>query len=235
MSPGVVDDHHLHSRGPVVVGHPFGVDEIPYQSGIQAAQSHVTASGGSHGPGEAPPVAVEHGKGPQVGGLGRQARDDHLVERIEIGAPISVLHSFRTTGRARGVIYRDCLLLVLESAGGWLGRRLLEELLIFIDRTTRACTADHRAYSSDRSSGVTSGSSSTSSRRNRSPPLADVPDLAAREPVVDRHQNSPSGGDAEVGLQHGRRVEQQGGDAVPFAKASPGQAVGSPGACSAKS
>ena len=56
----------------------------------------------------------------------------------------------------------------------------------------------------------------------------DVPDLGAGQAVVDRDEDPARRGHAEMGLEHGRRVEQQRGDAVSLGQARRPERVGEP-------
>ena len=64
VSLGMVHQEDLHRGSAVVMGHAFGLKELPDRAGIQLAQADMRAPDGCHRPGEAPAIAVEHRQRP---------------------------------------------------------------------------------------------------------------------------------------------------------------------------
>ena len=218
VRPGMVDDHQLDGRGPVVVRDPLAVDQLPDQPGVHRAHGHVACRDRGDRPREAPAVAVEHRQRPQVGRIGAQAGHDHLAHRVQVRAAVGVLHPLGLPRGPRGVVDRDRLFLVLQPARRPHRRRAGQELLVRVPGHAGVVTADH---------GHPGQAGRLGDRREsrveqqvlRAAVLQDVPDLGAGQAVVDRDQDPARGRHAEMGLQHGRRVEQQRGDAVALGQA----------------
>src|SRR5262249_46612961 len=91
VRPGVVPDHKLDRGCTVIVGHAFGVDELPGEFGVHRAHGHMSRRDRGDGPGEAPAVAVEHRQRPQVYRVGAHAGVDYLAECVQVCAAVGVL------------------------------------------------------------------------------------------------------------------------------------------------
>ena len=226
----VVDDHQLHGRGAVEVGDALGVDQVPDQVRLDLADRQVPAGDRGDAPGEAPAVAVEHRLQPEEDGLGRQPGHESLVERVQVGAAIRVLHALRPARRARRVVDRDRLLLVFEPALRLLGRRRSEEILVRVSGGARVVDPDHvDAGEVERLDEL--GELRVEQERAGARVAQDVLDLGAREPRVDRDEDPAGGRNAEVRLQHRGAVGQERRDPVAFAQTGGAEPVGeAPGA-----
>ena len=223
----MVDDHQLDGRGPVVVRDPLAVDQLPDELGVHRAHGHVARRDRGDRPREAPAVAVEHRQRPQVGRVVAQAGHDHLVQRVQVRAAVGVLHPLGPPGGPGGVVDRDRLFLMLQPARRPHRRRAGQELLVRVPGHAGVVTADHGhpgqvgRLGDRREPGV-------EQQVLRAAVLQDVPDLGAGQAVVDRDEDPARRGHAEMGLQHGRRVEQQRGDAFSLGQARRPERVGEP-------
>ena len=63
---GMMNDADVYGRGTVVVRHALRLEELPDPARFHAPQADMPAGDRGHRPGEAPSVAVEHRKRPQV-------------------------------------------------------------------------------------------------------------------------------------------------------------------------
>ena len=59
---------------------------------------------------------MEHGQRPEIDGLRAQPKGHQIAQRVQIGPPVMIDHALRVAGRARGVVQRQRLPLVVETA-----------------------------------------------------------------------------------------------------------------------
>src|SRR5260221_4477963 len=137
----MVPQENLYGGCAVIVCNSFLLKELPHQSGINLAQADMRTSHGSHGPGKAPAIAMEHRQRPEIYPLAVHAGRDDFGERVEVGATSGVHDAFRIAGGARGVVDRNRLILIFEPAHYRLWRSLSKEPFVgIIGRATIADT-----------------------------------------------------------------------------------------------
>ena len=101
---------------------------------VRLAQADVTSAGGGHGPGEAPAVAVEHRKRPEVDAALGQLMLDDFADRVDPGAAVGEHHALGKAGGAGGVVDGDAGVLVGDrSAAGQGYGRASQERLVIVD------------------------------------------------------------------------------------------------------
>ena len=81
-------------------------------------------------PGEAPAVAMEHGQGPQVDGMGRQVPLDDVAHGVQIGAPVAIDHALGVARGAGGIVQRDRLPFIPRRVPGMVVIAGLQEGLV---------------------------------------------------------------------------------------------------------
>src|SRR5258708_20748459 len=129
---GMVHQENLYGGCAVIVCNSFLLKELPHQSGINLAQADMRTSHGSHGPGKAPAIAMEHWQRPQIDTLAVHAGRDDFGERVEVGATSRVHDAFRIAGGARGVVDRNRLVLIFQPAHYRLWRSLSKEPFVWL-------------------------------------------------------------------------------------------------------
>ena len=102
--------------------------ELPDPVGPDRSQAHVAPADRGDAPGRAPAVAVEHRQRPEVHGARAVLRVDHLAQRVEVGAAVGVDDALGPAGRARGVVDRDRVQLVLHRPRQRVVRAALEQV-----------------------------------------------------------------------------------------------------------
>src|SRR5437588_3260370 len=114
-------------------------------------------------------------------------------------AAIGVLHALRLSRGARGVVDRDGLLLVLEPALGHVGGRGGEEARVLIFGVIAVDTNYSEAGGRQRcDEGLELG---VEQEKTRAAVLEDLPNLRARQPVVDRDENPARRRNPEMRLE----------------------------------
>src|SRR5260221_12020322 len=139
----MVPQENLYGGCAVIVCNSFLLKELPHQSGIKLAQADMRASHGSHGPGKAPAIAMEHWQRPQIDTLAVHAGRDDFGERVEVGTTSRVHDAFRVAGGARGVVDRNRLVLIFEPALYRLWRPLSKERFVGIIGCATIADAHH--------------------------------------------------------------------------------------------
>ena len=180
-----------------------------------------------HRPGEAPAIAVEHGERPEIARLEVHARLDQLADGVHVRAAGAVHHAFRAARRARGVVDRDRLLLVLEPARDGRRRALGEKILVRIARRARVVHA-HDADTGEVERLDELGELGIDEEEARARVAEDIADLVRAEPRIDRHQDAARPGHAVVRLEHRGDVRAQEGDAVVLGEPGGAQGGGEP-------
>ena len=169
-------------------------------------------------PGEAPAVAVEHRKRPEVGALLGEAVVQRHRQRVEVRAAVVVHHPLGTPGGARGVVDGDDVVLVLQPGLDLVLAALGEERL----EIGREVDAAHRLGHLAEQVGQL--------RRVEDPArpgvLDDVGDVAGGQPGVDRDQDTAGLGHGEVGEQQRLAVQREEGDPVAAAQPAPAKRRG---------
>ena len=108
---GVRLEHHQHRRRPVQVGDPFLLEETPDQRRIDLGKADMPCACCSHGPGEAPAVAMKHRQRPQIDGAAIEPCVRQFGKRIQVRAAMCVHHALRSTGRPARVVDADRVVL----------------------------------------------------------------------------------------------------------------------------
>ncbi len=137
----LVDDADLNGWRRAVVGDPLRLEQLPDACRLNLSQADVRGRDGGDGPGIGPTVAVEHGEGPQVLCLVAHPDLDGVAERAQVRAAVGVHDTLRPPGGARGVVYGDRLLLVLEHALHGLWRPFGEKVLVGVSALARVVDA----------------------------------------------------------------------------------------------
>ena len=220
-------DADVHGRGAVVVRHALAVDQLPHAAGVDRALGDVARGHRGDGPGEAPAVAVEHRQRPEVGALGREPGHDDLGERVQVRAAVRVDDALGRPRRARRVVDRDRLLLVLEPARGPLGRARGEELLVGVVRPAAVVDA-HDVQRAQVERRELRRQRVVDEQRARARVAQDEVDLSGSEARVDGDQHAAGERHGVVRLEHGRGVGREHGDAIAMRHPARAQRVGEP-------
>src|ERR1700719_1391140 len=101
------------------MGHTLARDRLVNRRSLDPAQADMGAGHRRDRPREAPAAAVEHRQGPQIDRVLPHTPDEYFAECVTLGAVVVVDDTLGVAGRARSVVERDRLPLVL-------GRDLLE-------------------------------------------------------------------------------------------------------------
>jgi hypothetical protein len=96
----MVDQENLHGRRPVIVRHAFGFEHVPHKTWVNLPQTYMCSSNGSHRPGKAPSITVEHRERPQVDTVAVQPCLNDFSQRVQIGSTIGIHHAFRIASGA---------------------------------------------------------------------------------------------------------------------------------------
>ena len=67
------------------------LQELPDPFGLHGAKAHLVATDRRKSPGRAPPIAMEHGKRPQVHGLGAMLGVKQFTEAVQIRATMEYM------------------------------------------------------------------------------------------------------------------------------------------------
>ena len=153
-----VDQRGVNDRSAAVVRDLMFLDQIENFGSINLAQADIRARVGGHGPGESPAVAVEHRQRPQVHRVLRHAPGDDVADGVQVRAAVVVDDALGVAGRARGVVQRDGVPLVLRPQPGELRVALLQQRLVaglgVDDGNGRICLLDDRRDTRGRRSGA---------------------------------------------------------------------------------
>src|SRR6202165_3031971 len=101
--------------GRIVMPDPFVLKQTPDQVTIHLPEADMGAPNRGHGPGEAPPIAVEHRYRPQMDRLPIQAGFYDISQGVQVGASVRVHDALWPARRSRGVVDRNGFFLVLQS------------------------------------------------------------------------------------------------------------------------
>ena len=115
-SAGMVEEHVEHHRRAAEMRHAVLLDGVEDEAGIGPVDADMRPAGRGDGPAVAPAVAVEHGQGPEIDRLSREAEFQHVAERVQIGAAVVIDDPFRTSGGAGGVVEADGLPFIRDGA-----------------------------------------------------------------------------------------------------------------------
>ena len=96
---------------------PLVLDNAVHRLRFHPTQADVGPSNRCYRPGEAPPVGVEHGQGPQVHSGAIHPCFQGLPQCVQVGSPGVVLHPLRRSRRSRRVV--DCDGVQLNSLLEW--------------------------------------------------------------------------------------------------------------------
>src|SRR5690606_25084176 len=87
----MLSEHKEYGGSSTQVGHAFDVNSVPNFSRINTSETPVTGTGGSYRPRKAPPVCMEHRKGPQIRGTEIKSCVECHRERLKKCPPM-VIH-----------------------------------------------------------------------------------------------------------------------------------------------
>ena len=79
------------------------------------AETHNRARGGGDGPGETPPVAMEHRQGPQVNRLRSHFPGGDIGQRVQMSAAIVIHDPLGITRRPGSVVQADCIPFIVRG------------------------------------------------------------------------------------------------------------------------
>src|SRR2546426_2079098 len=209
----VVDDADVDGRRAAVVGDALLVDQLPDPGGLDLAEADMGAGDGGDAPGKTPAVAVEHRERPEVLRVEAHVRLDHLADRVEPRATVRVHDTLGTARRARGVVDRDRLVLVVEPALDRIRRAGREELLVGIAHRAGIVDA-HDPHARQVGRLHESLELVVHEKETRARVLEDVADLVRAEPRIDGDEDPAGGRHAEVCLEHRRDVRAEERDRV---------------------
>ena len=192
------------------------------------------AAVGADRPGEAPAVAVEHGKRPKIDRGMRHGPGDAIAKAVQIGSPVVIDDALGVAGRAGGVVERNRVPFVLGPGPVIIGIALCQQRLV-LDLADQVAAFLGRVVDIDdqRRRGCP-GKGVRDHRRERAvgeqhPDVGMVQNVRERggiEPVVQGAEHGTAHGNAVVRLQHRRRVGGHDRNRVALGDAAPGQRRG---------
>src|SRR5829696_8189174 len=201
----------LDRRGRAVVRDALVLEEFPDARRLDLPETYVRPRDGRHGPRKRPSVAVEHGEGPQVPCLVAHPDLDSVAQCAQIRPPVRVHHALRTPRGTRRVVDGDGFFFVFQHVGRGFRRAFGQVVRVWVSLLPGVVDA-HGLDTVDVSEQPFQFGVHEDGLRARV--LDDVGDLILAETGVDGDEHEPCGGYGEVGLQHGRRVGAEEGDAV---------------------
>ena len=231
--------HVEHDGRAAEMGHPFGLNALPHGQGLYLTEADAGGTDGRQGPGEAPPVAVEHGQRPQVNRVAGEPVLEAVADGVQQRAPVGVHDPFGAAGGAAGVINGDQLPLVLDGKRRLLGARGRQELLV-VAGALRAPTLaggqrrivhqDHVAQAAQLAPYRLQHARQAAIQQQHlaAGMLQDVGDFPAVEAGVDGDDHAPRQRYARMGFQHPRNIGRQHRDPALSRDPQGGQPVGEP-------
>ena len=112
---GRVDQHAQHHRRAAHMRHAILGDRGEDRRRLHAAETDMRAAGQRHRPGVGPAVAMEHRQRPEIDTARRQPERERIAAGIQIGAAVMQHDALRVAGRARRVVQRDRLPLIVRQ------------------------------------------------------------------------------------------------------------------------
>src|SRR6476646_2903985 len=108
--------HDEYRRCAIEVADIRFMEGLPYHCWVEFAQTAVYRARGSHGPREAPPIAVKHRQRPEKGAVAVEPCFHCHCQRLEISAAMVIHAAFWLSGGAACVIDREQPALVADLA-----------------------------------------------------------------------------------------------------------------------
>jgi hypothetical protein len=234
---GRVHEHAVHDGRAAVVRDAIRLDRIDDRLRLDLAQAHVHAGPCRDRPRKAPAVAVEHRQRPQVDRVLAHVPFEDVGDRVHRRAAVVVHDAFRVAGRAARVIERDGVPFV----GGQLpGKRRIaarEEVLVVDAADALHGAGEQRVRHVDGEQGRFPFAQRERLLHHASEFRVDdhgfrftvvqhERDRLRIEARVERIEHGACHGDAEMRLDHRRRVRQHHGHRVALADAIARQGTG---------
>ena len=126
-----VEQRRHHDRRAAQMGDLVVGDRVEDRRRAHRPQADMRAGDDRQRPRKAPAVAVEHRQRPQIDRVLLHAAGNHVADREQIGAAMMVDDALRIAGRARSVVERDSIPLVVRHPPGEIGVAGVQEILVF--------------------------------------------------------------------------------------------------------
>jgi len=214
-------DHGQDGRRGTEMGHSLLAHQSPDLAGIHRPQADVRTAGRSHGPGETPPVAVEHRQRPEVAAVRTQTRVECHREGLQVRTPVVVHDPLGSTGGTAGVVDRKQGPFVGTGDLRRCGSAQQDLVLALVPAGQHQTYARRPGYLGGLVGQLRSGDHDSGPRV-----LDDVDDLRHRESDVQGHQNRTAQGDPVVEFEHDVTVRAQRRHPVSRPDAQGGQQPG---------
>src|SRR5579859_1638740 len=109
---GMVHQENLDSRSAIIMCHALFLEEIPYQTWFDLAQTDMSAACSRHGPSTAPAVTMKHRQRPHIHTATIESRLDHFGQSTEISSSMRRYYTFGIAGGTGSVINSNVLFLI---------------------------------------------------------------------------------------------------------------------------